>query len=373
MMRVTLAQRLVIVTTSEDSDDDSCTEAGDSDSTSEDSDDDSCTEATDACTLEEEDDPCVVDRQLDGQDNSTSVSADISHTIDVVTSQQSGDTSEESHVLAPRDDGLPMGAVTHLSPVQTPMIAMSHEEISGTSGMMDEPSVRDAHHGQVDPQVQEEVQDAQAIDLTHTGQSEEMESQLLETPVIEQIAEADRLMEHLLPGSACIDEDALFNSQDDHSTCLDTSLWDLGAYDSSILSAQEDTAVHTRYSVSQGEMASSDGMQWHPGVPSSTVDSRQFNTSSSAESVFGDSRVGTSRTDTSSEGSEMAPQYDHDQESHHLAAQLKVSEAMIRATTRRIDDMHAGMADYCWRASMAQGSSDGGFSHSPGESVYDED
>jgi hypothetical protein len=58
----------------------------------------------------------------------------------------------------------------------------------------------------------------------------------------------------------------------------------------------------------------------------------------------------------------MAPQYDHDQESHHLATQLKVSEAMIRAATRPIDDMHAGMADYCWRVSVAQGSSDGGFS-----------
>jgi hypothetical protein len=47
-------------------DNDSCLEASDSDSTLEDSDDDSCTEATNACTLEEDDDPCVVDRQLDG-------------------------------------------------------------------------------------------------------------------------------------------------------------------------------------------------------------------------------------------------------------------------------------------------------------------
>ena len=78
--------------------------------------------------------------------------------------------------------------------------------------------------------------------------------------------------------------------------------------------------------------------------------------------VFGDSRVGTSRTDTSSEGSEMAPQHDHDQGSHHLVAQLRVSEAMIRETTRRIDDMHVVMANYYWRASVAQGSSDGGFS-----------
>jgi hypothetical protein len=59
--------------------------------------------------------------------------------------------------------------------------------------------------------------------------------------------------------------------------------------------------------------------------------------------VFGYSRVGTSRTDTSSEGSEMAPQYDHDQESHHLAAQLRVSETMIRAATKRIDEMHEVM------------------------------
>ena len=95
-------------------------------------------------------------------------------------------------MLAPRDDELPMGAVAHLSPVQTPMIATSHEEISGTSSMMDEPSVRDAHHGQVDPQIQEEVQDVPAIDLSHTGQHEEMESWLLETPVVEQIEEDDR-------------------------------------------------------------------------------------------------------------------------------------------------------------------------------------
>jgi hypothetical protein len=35
---------------------------------------------------------------------------------------------------------------------------------------------------------------------------------------------------------------------------------------------------------------------------------------------------------------------------------------MIRETTRHIDDMHVVMADYGWRASVAQGSSDGGFS-----------
>jgi hypothetical protein len=132
----------------------------------------------------------------------------------------------------------------------------------------------------------------------------------LETPLVEQIVDADRLMEHLLPGSACIDEDALFSSQDDHSTCLDTSTWDPGADDSSRVSAQEDMAAHTGYSVIQGEIASSDGVQWHTGGPSNTVDSGQFSTLSYAESVFGDSRVDTSRSE--SEGYEVAPQHDDD-------------------------------------------------------------
>jgi hypothetical protein len=199
------------------------------------------------------------------------------------------------------------------------------------------------------------------VDLTHTYQLEEIEPHLLETPLVEKIVEVDRLMEHLLLGSACIDEDALFSIQDDHGMCLDIAIWDPSADDSSRLSAHEDTTTHIGYNMTQRERAVEDDVQLRMGRPSGTVDSGQFNTSSYAESVFGDSRVGTSRTDTSSEGSEMAPQYDHDQESHHLAAQLRVSEVMIRAATRHIDDMHAVMADYCWRASVAQGSSDGGF------------
>jgi hypothetical protein len=189
-----------------------------------------------------------------------------------------------------------------------------------------------------------------------------MESQLLETPLVEKIVEADRLMEHLLLGSSCSDEDALFSIQDDHSMCLDTSIWDPDADDSSRLSAQEDIVAHTRYSMIQRELAVEDDVQLRMDRPSSTIDSGQLSTLSYVESVFGDSRVGTSRTDTSSEGSEMAPQYDHDQESHHLATQLRVSEAMIRVATRRIDDMHAVMVDYCWRESVEQGSSEGGFS-----------
>jgi hypothetical protein len=179
--------------------------------------------------------------------------------------------------------------------------------------------VRDAHHGHVDPQIQEEIQDVQTVDLTHTDQHEEIESHLLETPLVEQIVETDRLMEHLLPGSACIDEDALFIGQDDHSTCLDTSIWDPGADDSSRIECTGGYDCSYRYSVIQREIAPSDGVQWHTGGPNSTVDSGQFNMLSYAESVFGDSRVDTSRTDTSSEGYEVAPQHDYDQESHHLS------------------------------------------------------
>jgi hypothetical protein len=47
---------------------------------------------------------------------------------------------------------------------------------------------------------------------------------------------------------------------------------------------------------------------------------------------------------------------------------------MIRETTRHIDNMHAMMADYCWRASMAHGSSDEGIAmddfHTLRERVY---
>jgi hypothetical protein len=82
----------------------------------------------------------------------------------------------------------------------------------------------------------------------------------LETPLVEQIAEADRLMEKLLPRLVCIDEDVVFSSQYDHSTCLGTTLWDPGVDDSSKLSAHEDTTILTGYNVIQKELASSDGI-----------------------------------------------------------------------------------------------------------------
>jgi hypothetical protein len=70
--------------------------------------------------------------------------------------------------------------------------------------------------------------------------------------------------------------------------------------------------AHTGYSVIQSEIAPSDGVQWQTGGPNNTVDSGQFNTLSYAKSVFGDSRVDTSRNDSSSEGYEVAPHHDHD-------------------------------------------------------------
>jgi hypothetical protein len=152
----------------------------------------------------------------------------------------------------------------------------------------------------------------QVVDPTLTDQHEEIESHLLETPLVEQIVETDRVMEHLLLGSTCINEEALFSSRDDHSTCLDTSTWDLGADDSSRVSAQEDTAAHTGYNVMRREISPTDGVQWQTGGPNSKIDNGQFNMLSYAESVFGDSRVDTNSSDNNSEGYEVAPQHDHD-------------------------------------------------------------
>jgi hypothetical protein len=88
---------------------------------------DSCAlvDAGDSCTLGEDSDPCALEGQLDGQDDSTCALAVISHGVDDPTLQQSGNTSGDSHVLAPRQDGLPTVTVTPLEPSQTPMIAMT--------------------------------------------------------------------------------------------------------------------------------------------------------------------------------------------------------------------------------------------------------
>jgi hypothetical protein len=75
------------------------------------------------------------------------------------------------------------------------------------------------------------------IDPTHTYQYEESGSLPLETPLFDQAGETDSLMGHLLPGPACSDEDVPLIGQDDHSTCLDTSVWDPGVDDSSRMNA----------------------------------------------------------------------------------------------------------------------------------------
>ena len=87
--------------------------------------------------------------------------------------------------------------------------------------------------------------------------------------------ETDSLLGHLLPGSIYSDEDALLIGRDDHSTCLDTSVWDPSADDISRVSAQEDTTAHTGHSVIQMRVPVGDGVQWHTGGLSSIVDSGQ--------------------------------------------------------------------------------------------------
>jgi hypothetical protein len=98
-----------------------------------------------------------------------------------------------------------------------------------------------------------------------------------------------------------------------------------------------------------------DGMQWHTGGLSSTVDSGQFSTLSFEECVVEGSTI-----DTSNERHAVAPQQDCDQGSRHLTGQFRVSEDMIMAATRCIDDTHALVGGYCWRASIAHDSSDRG-------------
>jgi hypothetical protein len=179
----------------------------------------------------------------------------------------------------------------------------------------------------------------------------------LEIPLLDQVVETDSLIGYSLPGPIHSDDDALSMGRDDHISCLGTSVWDPGANDISRVSEQEDIAAHIVYSAIHMGVAVDDGVQWHTGGLSSTVDSGQFNAFSFEECVVGDSIV-----DTSSEGHEEKPERDCDQESRHWTRQLRVSEDMIIATTRCMDDTHALVANYCWRASMAHDSSDGGFS-----------
>jgi hypothetical protein len=92
--------------------------------------------------------------------------------------------------------------------------------------------------------------------------------------------------------------------------------------------------------VIQRELLVGDDIQSHIGGPSGIVDSGQFITLYFVYSVVGDSNVGTS-----SERHEVAPQHDSDHESHHLTGKLRVSEDMLKASTRHFDDTHALVAD----------------------------
>jgi hypothetical protein len=98
------------------------------------------------------------------------------------------------------------------------------------------------------------------VDLTHTYQYEESESPLLEIPLMDQVVETDNLLGHLLPGSIYNDEDAFLIGQNDHSTCLDTSVWDPGVDNISRVSAEEDTSAHIGYGVIQIGFAVGDGV-----------------------------------------------------------------------------------------------------------------
>jgi glycerol-3-phosphate cytidylyltransferase-like family protein len=272
-------------------------------------------------------DSCAFEGQLDGHDDSACPSSSPSCNVEDSTLQHSGDTCEDSYVLALRhdeirrlddlsmgvdmasrkscmeDDELPMMSEPHFSSSQSPMLATTHEDISGILDMVEEPCVGIVHKGHMDLWTQEERYGLEIVDLTHTYQYEESESRLLEIPLMDQVVEIDSLLGHLLPGSIFSDEDALLIGRDDHSTCLDTSVWYPGADDISRVSAQEDTTAHTGYDAIHMGVVVGDGVHWHTGGLSSTGDSGQFSALYFEECVVGDSIV-----DTSSERHEVAPQ-----------------------------------------------------------------
>jgi hypothetical protein len=209
---------------------------------------------------------------LDGQDDSACSLASLPGSVEDSTFHHSGETCEDSYVLAPRHDeirrwdDLPLGVdmasrkscmeddelstmtLTHFSSSQTPMLATTHKDINGIPTMVEEPCVVLEHKGHVDMQTQDERHDLETDDYVHTYQYEESESPLLWRPLIDQVVETDSLLGYLLPGSVYGDEDALLIGRDDHSTCLDTSVWDPGTDDISRVSAQKDTTAHTGYS-----------------------------------------------------------------------------------------------------------------------------
>jgi hypothetical protein len=229
-------------------------------------------------------DSCAFEGQSDGQDDSACPSSSPSGNAEDSTLQHTGDTCEDSYVLSLRhdeirrlddlpmgvdmasrkscmeDDELPMMSEPHFSSSQSYMLATTHEDISGILDMVEQPCVGIVHKEHMDLQIQEERHGLEIVDLTHTYQYEESESRLLEIALMDQVVETDSLLGHLLPGSIYSDEDALLIGRDDHSTCLDTSVWDPGADDISRVSAQEDTAAHIGYGAIQIGVAVGDGV-----------------------------------------------------------------------------------------------------------------
>jgi hypothetical protein len=176
----------------------------------------------------------------------------------------------------------------------------------------------------------------------------------LGSPLIDQVVETDRSMRYLLLEPVYSDENAFLVGRDDHITCMDTFVWDLVANDISWVSAREDIVVHTGYRAVQMEAVVGDDVQWHTGEFSSTMYSGQYGALALEECVDGDSTV-----NIRSGSQEVALQQGSVQESRHLAGQLRVEEDMIMASIRHIDDKHALVAEYCWRATMAHDSSYG--------------
>jgi hypothetical protein len=137
-------------------------------------------------------DSCASEGQLDGQDDSAYPSSSPSGNVEDSTLQHSGDTCEDSYVLAlkhdelRRLDDLPVGvdmasrkscmendelrmmSEPHFSSSQSPMLATTHENINGILDMVEEPCVEILHKGHMDLQTQEERYGLELVDLTHT-------------------------------------------------------------------------------------------------------------------------------------------------------------------------------------------------------------
>jgi hypothetical protein len=91
--------------------------------------------------------------------------------------------------------------------------------------------------------------------------------------LLDLVVEIDSLIGYSLPGPVHNDKGVLCMGRDDHIPCLDTSVCGLGVHDISRVSTQEDTTAHTGYNAIQMGVAVGDGVQWHTGGLSGTVDS----------------------------------------------------------------------------------------------------